>query len=224
MEPAPEPEPHSEAQPKHSSYTTIIGPRTSEPVAQLETGQPSGLSLGFATASRDNIGTKEASKPSIDTDRDIELSSPFSMDEDFGNHHPFDVQVSHIEDIDTGNDSTAESEMTLRAESPLSPGANIPPPSLDQPPGLEIPVTRIRSASSSSAQPTSPGFSRPSVREDPQFNLAQHNSYVETPIQSSLYDSFARPSHQQPVVGSLGESFMQKNAEELMRRRKSSGR
>ncbi|KAG9627471.1 hypothetical protein KCU64_g18282, partial [Aureobasidium melanogenum] len=117
-------------------------------------------------------------------------------------------------------DSGLDSESTLRAASPASPSdRDISPASHAS--SLNIPIASFGTSSSSSAQPISPGFSRPSVREDPQLPFDDQVP-EELPAQGSLYGSFSRPSYsKQQTSGSLGESFMQRNAEKLMRRRQS---
>lgn len=184
--------------------------------------QPGGLSLGFASVARDDGSLKDTLQTSVEPQADLELNSPFSMDEEFEGAHSSDHFTTLIEDVDI--DSGLDSESTLRAGSPGSSPEQHPSPT-DLESGLDVPITRFRSSSSSSAQPISPGFSRPSVRQDPQFNFANEPP-AGSPARGSLYESFSRPSYskQQQTSGSLGESFMQRNAEEMMRRRQSTPR
>jgi len=183
----------------------------------IETGlQPGGLSLGFASATRGPGLTNDSSPSKINPGGDLELASPFSMDEEFESSEMYTTQ---IEDIDADLDSGLDSESTLRAASPASPSDRDISPITDAP-SLNIPIGSFGTSSSSSAQPISPGFSRPSVREDPQLDLSE--TPEELPTHGSLYGSFSRPSYsKQQSSGGLGESFMQRNAEKLMRRRQS---
>ncbi|TIA50086.1 hypothetical protein D6C79_03230 [Aureobasidium pullulans] len=184
---------------------------------------PGGLSLGFASAARDTSMPKEPLQTNIISEGDLELASPFSMDEEFENPSPSEMYTTQIEDIDADIDSGLDSESTLRAASPASPGDGDISPA-DHLPSLDVPIASLGTSSSSSAQPISPGFSRPSVREDPQLDFGEQTP-EELPAQGSLYGSFSRPSYsKQQTSGSLGESFMQKNAEKLMRRRQSTQR
>lgn len=226
-----QPEKHGQPLPKSSSSSSSFSSSSSssdatEPAglqSAANTKQPGGLSLGFATAAREPSSLKESLRTPSDPQGDIELSSPFSMDEEFGSTSPSQTFTTQIEDIDADVDSGLDSESTLRAASPASPDDKHMSP-VSRSPGLEVPISRIRSSSSASAQPISPGFSRPSVREDPQLAFADQ-APVETPAQGSFYDSFTRPSYsKQQTSGSLGESFMQRNAEEMMRRRQSTPR
>ncbi|KAI4720613.1 hypothetical protein E4T48_03112 [Aureobasidium sp. EXF-10727] len=193
------------------------------PQSPQTSSQPGGLSLGFASAARGPNIPQEPLQTKISSDGDLELASPFSMDEEFDDSGPPEMYTTQIEDIDTDVDSGLDSESTLRAASPASSGDRDSSPA-SHPSSLNIPISSIGTSSSSSAQPISPGFSRPSVREDPQLDLDDQVP-EEMPAQGSLYGSFSRPSYsKQQTVGSLGESFMQRNAEKLMRRRQSTQR
>ena len=202
--------------PRSSSLETI---ESSDPQSPENEARPGGLSLGFASATRSPSVSHEPLQTNINPDGDLELASPFSMDEEFDDVRSSEMYTSQIEDIDADIDSGLESESTLRASSPASPSDRDISPITDAP-SLNIPIASFGSSSSSSAQPISPGFSRPSVREDPQLDLAE--TPEELPAPGSLYGSFSRPSYsKQQSSGSLGESFMQRNAEKLMRRRQS---
>jgi hypothetical protein len=142
------------------------------------------------------------------------------MDEEFDDARSSEMYTTQIEDIDADIDSGLESESTLRAASPASPSDRDTSP-VTNAPSLDVPIASFGTSSSSSAQPISPGFSRPSVRQDPQLDLGGE-PLEETPAPGSLYGSFSRPSYsKQQSSGGLGESFMQRNAENLMRRRQS---
>ncbi|KAG9523521.1 hypothetical protein KCV07_g2464, partial [Aureobasidium melanogenum] len=183
-------------------------------------GQPGGLSLGFASAARGTSVSQDPQQTKISPQDDLELASPFSMDEEFDSNGSSEMYTTQIEDIDADMDSGLDSESTLRAASPASHSdRDISPASHAS--SLNIPIASFGTSFSSSAQPISPGFSRPSVREDPQLPVDDQVP-EELPAQGSLYGSFSRPSYsKQQTSGSLGESFMQRNAEKLMRRRQS---
>ncbi|KAI4850023.1 hypothetical protein E4T44_02986 [Aureobasidium sp. EXF-8845] len=121
----------------------------------------------------------------------------------------YTTQIEDIDaDIDSGLDSTSPASPTDRDVSPAS-----------NPPSLNVPIASFVTSSSSSAQPISPGFLRPCVRENSQSDLGGE-TLEDSPAPVSLYGSFSRPSYnKQQTSGDLGESFMQRNAEKLMRRR-----
>jgi hypothetical protein len=215
------------AQPTQAETRDTIAPRSpsldtiesSVPQSSENELRPGGLSLGFASASRSPIVSHEPLQTAINPEGDLELASPFSMDEEFDDVRSSDMYTTQIEDIDADIDSGLESESTLRAASPASPSDRDISPVADAP-SLNIPIGSFGTSSSSSAQPISPGFSRPSVQKDPQLDLGELPE--EMPAQGSLYGSFSRPSYsKQQSSGGLGESFMQRNAEKLMRRRQS---
>ncbi|KAK6008643.1 hypothetical protein QM012_000546 [Aureobasidium pullulans] len=183
-------------------------------------GQPGGLSLGFASAARGTSVSQEPPQIKASPQGDLELASPFSMDEEFDDIGSSEMYTTQIEDVDADIDSGLDSESTLRAASPPSPGDRDVSP-VSHASSFSLPIASFGTSSSSSAQPISPGFSRPSVREDPQLQFDDQMP-EELPAQGSLYGSFSRPSYsKQQTSGSLGESFMQRNAEKLMRRRQS---
>jgi hypothetical protein len=203
--------------PRSPSLNTI---ENSAPQSSETELRPGGLSLGFASAARGPSVSQEPLQSSISADGDLDLASPFSMDEEFDDARSSEMYTTQIEDIDADIDSGLESESTLRAASPASPSDRDTSP-VTNAPSLDVPIASFGTSSSSSAQPISPGFSRPSVRQDPQLDLGGE-PLEETPAPGSLYGSFSRPSYsKQQSSGGLGESFMQRNAENLMRRRQS---
>ncbi|KAK5699241.1 hypothetical protein LTR17_023408 [Elasticomyces elasticus] len=76
-------------------------------------------------------------------------------------------------------------------------------------------------SSSSSRQPTSPGFRRPTVESDPVFRGPDYFQEGKKAAEEEIYgSSFSRPPTKGSFTGgSLGESFMLKHAEEMMRTR-----
>jgi hypothetical protein len=73
----------------------------------------------------------------------------------------------------------------------------------------------------SSQQPTNPGFRRPSVAQDPGFTGKDYIRAATTAEETGIYgSSYARPvSKGSFTAGSLGESYMARHAEEMMRSR-----
>ena len=72
-----------------------------------------------------------------------------------------------------------------------------------------------------SQQPTRPGFRRPSVLADPVFAGDDYQSAEAQAVQDDIYgSSFARPTSKGSFTGgSLGQSFMEQHAQEMMRLR-----
>lgn len=196
-------------------------PATVSPIAQVR----SNLTYGLASTSINSLTIPTTSVRPGDKAEDFEdVASPFPLDEEVDEirvPEP-DWEVDFQEDI--GQDSSVQ-----HLDSPVEiPPAERTPTDMSPEPdvfgSLSTPVFKIRSASSSSGQPISPGFSRPSVREDPKFDISiEDNEEAEDTLgQGSLYDAFARPSvSKNTMTGSLGESYMQRNAEAMMRRRRS---
>ena len=78
-----------------------------------------------------------------------------------------------------------------------------------------------RGASASSQQPTSPGFRRPSVVSDPVFRGIDYEGAETRAANEEIYgSSYSRPPTKGSfTAGSLGESYMARHAEEMMRMR-----
>jgi hypothetical protein len=208
--------------------SSLIHKPSSNTCRNIQTNpQPGGLSLGFASASQAPSVFNEATPTNInaiDAEGDLDLASPFSMDEEIDNMATSEMYTTQIEDIDadvdSGLDSGLDSESTLRGASAEAKGISPTSPLIS----AESPVAKIEASSSASAQPISPGFSRPSVQQDPQLEFADQIAQDTIPP-NSLYGSFSRPTYgMQQTSGSLGESFMARNAEKLMRRRQSTQR
>ena len=76
------------------------------------------------------------------------------------------------------------------------------------------------SSAVASQQPTQPGFRRPSVVHDPVFLGDDYEAAEEDAVEEDVYgSSFNKPSKGSFTAGSLGESYMEKNAEERVRLR-----
>lgn len=185
------------------------------PAVAPQNTQPGGLSLGFASATQApgvSNGITPTNINATSAEGDLEIASPFAMDEEFDSMTSQEMYTTQIEDIDADIDSGLDSESTLREPSPDKSEAKHTSP--------ESPIPKIEASSSASAQPIAPGFSRPSVKRDPELEFDDPNPQDTLPP-NSIYDSFTRPSYGMQSIGSLGESFMAKNAEKMMRRRQS---
>lgn len=167
---------------------------------------------------------------------DLEMESPFAMDDDPAPREknpwiePMPRMVDHeaetdsdfqdraeqIEDVQLGSSATPIQSPLSTTGTQRSPSSVLPTPSVS--------ISRVRTSSSASLQPVSPGFSRPSVTEDPQFLFADQDDGTTPEIEDNKsYGSFSQSGSYMDRQGSLGESFMMRNAAEMMRRRKSSG-
>ncbi|GAB7340124.1 hypothetical protein MBLNU457_6608t1 [Dothideomycetes sp. NU457] len=171
-----------------------------------------------------------------DEDDEFDMESPFTMDDDPTprDKNPWIEPMPRATDdqTDTGSDFLDHAEqiedvqlgkMPSPIQSPLtalstqrSPSTALPTPSVS--------ISKVRTSSSASLQPVSPGFSRPSVTEDPQLLFADQDDITTPEIEDNKsYGSFSQSGSYMDRKGSLGESFMMRNAAEMMRRRKSSG-
>ncbi|TKA29861.1 hypothetical protein B0A50_03225 [Salinomyces thailandicus] len=76
-------------------------------------------------------------------------------------------------------------------------------------------------ASASSQQPTEPGFRRPSVIRDPVFRGTDYQEAETKAANEEIYgSSYSRPATKGSfTASSLGESYMARHAEEMIRRR-----
>jgi len=160
-----------------------------------------------------------------DEDDDLDVESPFAMDDDPAPREksPWiepmprvaDDQAEMESDFQDHAEQIEDVQLEMTA-SPGSPRTVLPTPSVS--------ISRVRTSSSASLQPVSPGFSRPSVKEDPQSLFAEPDDVTTPEIEDNKsYGSFSQSGSYMDRKGSLGESFMQRNAAEMMRRRKSGG-
>ncbi|KAL1305955.1 hypothetical protein AAFC00_004094 [Neodothiora populina] len=200
-----------------TSSQTLPSTLSSSLTQGLSIQPQSNISLGAAA-----LGTQPGNAVTDFED----LASPFPLDEDVGDtERPSDLEweVDFREDIEGSRVDRQSSSPSLSPDTNLSPIS--PQKSNNSATSASLPMLKIRSSSTSSTQPISPGFSRPSVRDDPIFDFpAEENDYISSSIgHGSYYDSFSRPSltGRGTMTGSLGESFMQRNAEAMMRRKRS---
>ena len=215
ISPSPSPSPSlAPLSPEISTNETVVIPMRS------------GLTQGLASQSANSPATKSPSTViGAETTDSEDLTSPFPLDEEVGDAQKpdSDWEVEFAEDV-------GQASRVSHSLSPVSiPNFSRSPPDISPDADLvrnsTTPTLEIRSSSSSSGQPISPGFSRPSVREDPIFEFAtpEINDEADALVQGSFYDAFARQSYNSKnmVSGSLGQSYMQRNAEDMMRRRRS---
>ena len=181
------------------------------------------------------LSSSLANRPSTEDD-DLDMESPFTMDDDPAprERQPWSDSMLDLPDDEAGPefDTQDHAEQIEDVQfgvpdSPAtpSPGASIPksPRNALSTPSLSI--SHVRTASSASLQPVSPGFSRPSVKEDPQAFFGNNAEDINTPEieDNKSYGSFSQSGSYMGRKGSLGESFMQRNAMEMMKRRQSGG-
>ncbi|KAG8630673.1 hypothetical protein KVT40_002292 [Elsinoe batatas] len=202
--------PKSVTSSKASNNSEETSPRTAP-----QTQRPSMSGIASALATERKSSLKPAPSPAPPPISKAPAKSEpdvfnFSDTELAGEDQP-DRPPSDVEDVDISPVTTPRPAENIRPPPPASNSAKTGIP-------LRPGPSKLRTSSSSSSQPISPGFSRPSVRDDPVFPLGED---VKTPEieQNEIYGSLgASMSLRQ---GSLGESFMERNAEEL---RKSGGR
>lgn len=186
----------------------------------------SSLTQGLASRPSDPLMIATTDRRPLDKVDDLgDLASPFPLDEEVSEAQApesDDWEVDFQEDIGKVPQSESLDHSMNSLDDTMSPVRSPPKPDILG--GFGTPILKIRSSSSSSGQPILPGFSRPTVRDDPKFDLAleEIENTQDSTQSSSFYDSFARPSlSKNTMTGSLGESYMQRNAEEMMRRKRS---
>lgn len=199
---------------------TLKGSR--EPVEQTPEAAPpatsqrpiSALASALATERRSSltshlppqIVTTAPTKPEPDV---FNFSDTELAGEDHADRPPSDIEdVSDVSPAPSPAPPEDVGQVTPRAP----PARSIPPARVEMPARPTRPVPKLRTSSSSSSQPVSPGFSRPSVKDDPVFPMGEN---VTTPEieQNEIYGSMSASMSLR--AGSLGESFMERNAEEL---------
>ncbi|KAF1344613.1 hypothetical protein BDV97DRAFT_372998 [Delphinella strobiligena] len=219
----PRPEDNSPLQSPSSTspQSPATRPTIESPIVQSRSSLTQGLALRPINAPAVSTLTPQLGNTKHDPD---DLVSPFPLDEEVTEplRSEPEWEVDFEENIGQSSEANhtsplAGSPETQRSSPSLSPASQIPR-------SLDTPIMNIRSSSSSSTQPISPGFSRPSVREDPKFDALESNEEPDDTVgQGSFYEAFSRSSvsSKNTMTGSLGESYMQRNAEEMMRRRRS---
>lgn len=98
----------------------------------------------------------------------------------------------------------------------------------DPPAGSDLETEHIEfhpSSVDASKQPTLPGFRRPSVAKDPEYAGRDYTRAAVNAEATGVYGSSARPASKGSFTGgSLGESYMARHAEEMMRLRAAQAR
>ncbi|GAB7356884.1 hypothetical protein MBLNU459_g7747t1 [Dothideomycetes sp. NU459] len=186
-------------------------------VAAMTPGNQSGLTIGLLSRPDQNHSQSAILESNVGIP-----ASPFAMDEDLSNATGTQSQEKQDDEDDLELDLSPDRSPPSASPFELSPAISGSPDSYFAPPeslaGIDLPINSFRSPSSSFVQPTSPGFSRPSVTKDPELAFVEDTS-VDTPAKNSFYGSFTRPSASRQAQNSLGGSYMQRNAEQLIRRR-----
>ena len=173
--------------------------------------------------------------PSVDPGPVVSSSRQPEYEDDIPSPFPLDEEVGRLRTTDRDWEVDFEEDIGSGPRHDLSPSPTASPILVNHratvsletkhPGATNTPGLNIRSSSSSSNQPISPGFSRPSVKEDPVFESSGIDPIDDTDVvgQGSFYDAFARPSYssRNNMSGSLGQSYMQRNAENMVRNRRS---
>lgn len=80
-------------------------------------------------------------------------------------------------------------------------------------------VEFIPGSANASQQPTNPGFRRPSATNDPIYAGANYDRVEHSAVVNEIYSSSSRPATKSSFTsGSLGESFMARNAQHMRAR------
>ncbi|PNS18288.1 hypothetical protein CAC42_7657 [Sphaceloma murrayae] len=166
----------------------------------------SGISSALATERKSSLKSKPAPMPKVISRPEPDVFN-FSDNELRGEQA--DRPPSDVED--------ASDISPVRSPAPPTDIRRPPPPIIQTPPAraADIParsVSKLHTSSLSSSQPATPGFSRPSVKDDPMFPLGADVSDPEIE-QNEVYGSLGASLSLK--ASSLGESFMERNAEEL---------
>lgn len=209
---------------EEQSQAEALSVQAPEPIAEsypapFTPRKQSGLTLGLMSHPDRTVDI-----PTNSDSSKTEVASPFAMDEEMGGART-GMPGMDSDEGDLELDLDPSPGLSPRNEFPeLSPTLTGSPDSnqalsLEQSDNVEVPIGSFRSPSSF-AQPTSPGFSRPAATKDPEYFFSEEQK-VESPPKGSYYGSFTRPNTARQASSSLGESYMQRNAATLMRRRQS---
>ena len=211
--------------------TAVVDSRGDDEKATLVSSPPMTEKNDFAP-----MPSTSPSKSRLDPDGDLFDLEHEDEDEDAG------PPVADSDEIEDEVDEEAEIAGRLEKSAPTSATSNpiFTPPSgerydpttgmIPKPPSGEqdSAVPYLPSSQAGTSQmPAKPGFRRPSVVRDPVFKGSDH-AYVEAEqeaVEDETYgSSFVRPSTKGSFTsGSLGESFMERNAE-MMERMREEGR
>lgn len=177
-----------------------------------------------------------ASKSKIDPDGDLfdleheeegELPPPL-MDSDDEEDEEIRVreedEIAARVDVDSVSTSaTSNPIFTPPAHERYDPTTGIIPEPEGEP---DSAVPYLPSSAKTSQMPATPGFRRPSVIHDPVFRGAGYAAAETKAVEDETYgSSYIRPSTKGSFTsGSLGESYMERNAEKMMKLREEKAR
>ncbi|KXL46474.1 hypothetical protein M433DRAFT_638 [Acidomyces richmondensis BFW] len=179
----------------------------------------------------------------IDPDGDL-----FDLDvEETDTPPPAEAEAEAEEEIESGEDPTVTGRLAERSEGERTAAGRTPSPrpkageasTYDPEAGLLLapeiaPVTVEEqegddtlhielgpSSADASRQPTSPGYRRPSVVRDPEWEGSDYEAAEEKATTEDIYgSSYVRPASKGSfTAGSLGESYMAQNAAKMMKLR-----
>ncbi|KAH9845068.1 Taurine catabolism dioxygenase TauD, TfdA family, partial [Teratosphaeria destructans] len=218
---------------------TVMGEAIAASTATYRAAEPSAPSIKPATPITPRVVPKSASK--IDADGD--LFDLEAEDSDVPPHAP-DVDLdSAIEDEEvepvTGLAGRVEhvSDRTVSTSIPMkTPGLRegeiyeydpeaglvpelAPAPDTSASEDHAVHMEFGPGSAMASRQPTDPGFRRPSVHRDPIFSGPDYAAAEAKASSEDIYGSSGRPNKMSFTGGSLGESYMARHAEEMMRSR-----
>lgn len=160
-------------------------------------------------------------------EEETEKFPSFNMDDEFEedigtgiagrvSHTPSPKPIEQIEQPTTADDE--DNELMYGSNSMPAQPATIP----EDHQGTDSEYIEFRPGSvAASQQPTVPGFRRPSVVRDPGYTGKDYSRAATDADETGIYgSSYARPiSKGSFTAGSLGESYMARHAEEMMRSR-----
>lgn len=207
--------PEDATEPISSPEETVTSLRMSpSPDRNLDGGIPSGhpverhksgISFALANNKRDSDGPKSPIKienvPTKAAGEDL-----FGFD-DIADEDEGDLHIDNISDEGEAPDISPIPSPAPAEDIPRRSSINIKELTLN-----ERPASQIRTLSSSSAQPISPGFSKPSVNTDP---VLIYNKDLASPEIEDNMDYGSVTHSFLDRTGSLGESFMERNAQEM---------
>jgi hypothetical protein len=173
---------------------------------------------------RTNSLKSGSSDTKLDPDGDL-----FGLEEEFDEDQPAGDAIFLQDDPDeVEEDAVVSEDEVVSSSRDLDPGGLrydpttgfIPEPADET--DSAVPYLAFGPGSSvASQQPTQPGFRRPSVVDDPIYRGANYGAAERDAVENEIYgSSFNRPSSKGSfAAGSLGESYMAKHAEEMMKAR-----
>ncbi|EME45305.1 hypothetical protein DOTSEDRAFT_71122 [Dothistroma septosporum NZE10] len=179
----------------------------------LEKGSPLGLTKvapRMSTTPSPAASAKDKQRASIDADGDL-----FDLhdDEEDGSHIALNGSADDSLDDEDGIAGRVQRNVSAESEGETYEGeAGLVP---EHDPDDHADHVEFRPGSASfSKQPTHPGFRRPSVSLDPVYRGQNYRRAEHNAVTDEIYgSSYNRPNKGSFTSGSLGESFMARNAE-----------